>query len=74
MKPFPGKPSKPWPDQDRIKVKKTLRGIKDFGPSPNSRIVQNPSRLAEEGSSQSGGLQIQPERAAYVLRSEHTTL
>ncbi|KAJ1425753.1 hypothetical protein SESBI_10831 [Sesbania bispinosa] len=28
MKPIPVKPSEPWPDQDHVKVKKALRGIK----------------------------------------------
>ncbi|KAJ1433977.1 hypothetical protein SESBI_05825 [Sesbania bispinosa] len=64
MKPLPGKPSEPWPDQGGVKVKN----------SESSRIVQKPSRLAEEGSSQSEGSQKQPEGETYVLRSEHTTL
>ncbi|KAJ1397470.1 hypothetical protein SESBI_31803 [Sesbania bispinosa] len=71
MKHLPAKPSEPWLDQDCVTVMKALRGLKDFGPSPSSRIVKTPKPYptAKEGSSQSGWLQKQPKGRAEMLRS-----
>ncbi|KAJ1423123.1 hypothetical protein SESBI_12563 [Sesbania bispinosa] len=48
MKPLPVKPSKPWPDQDRVKVKKALRGLWTLPVSPSSR--RSKTYLPVEGS------------------------
>ncbi|KAJ1388665.1 hypothetical protein SESBI_38932 [Sesbania bispinosa] len=46
--PLPVNPSKPWPNQDRVKVKKALRGLWTLLVSPSSR--KSKTYLPAEGS------------------------